>query len=124
MKNVIKITVGLVLIFVILNVFWKLFIEEGIKASNVCVTNEAAKVRDFTEQAKKMATGQNRNDYVCDQDYESFSRLVSCWSDSKKANPISFLIYSNLPSVKKTIENTVSSHNSNCPNSQLAYPRF
>jgi len=124
MKTIIKIVLFLIVFFVLANVFWMIFIKKGFSASNECLMNESIKIKQFTEEARNMPSGSERNKYICSQDYESFSQLVSCWSDSKKANPFSFMVYSNLPKYKNLVTETIAGHNGKCPESQIAWPNF
>jgi hypothetical protein len=123
-RSVLKILISLVIIFIVINIFWQLFIAKGFSASNQCFSDESTKTELFIQQAKEMKPGVDRNKLVCDNDYERFSNLTSCLSQSKKDNPISFILFSSLPKFRTTITATVASHNDKCPETVISVPKF
>lgn len=123
-RSLLKIAITLVVLIVVFVLFWEVFISSGFTKSTQCFTH-GAKLADVTfQKAQTMSPGNERNQFICSEDLASIKRLTDCLNITRKENKLSFVIYSSLPTMEQTINETITSHNKACPDSPLEKPVF
>jgi energy-coupling factor transporter transmembrane protein EcfT len=124
MRSLIKLVISVVVVVVLFGLFWQIFIAKGFSESTKCFTDETGKQAIIFDRAQSMSPGEERNQFICQEDVVSFKRLTQCFNKSKQNNSLSFSIYSRLPKFRKIINETITTHNKLCPELPLISPSF
>ena len=123
-RSLIKLIISIIVFTVIFILFWQILIAPGFSKSTKCFTNEAERQALIYDRAQSMAPGEERNQFICNEDVASFKSLTQCFNVSRQDNNLSFSIYSRLPKFRRIISETITDHNELCPQSPLVNPNY
>ncbi len=103
---------------------WKIFIATDFSDTTECFSKQAQIQNSIYKEAVNIKSKEEQQQFICSKDEESYYQLLDCLKKCKRDNSISFFIYSKLPRFRKTIKETIVSHNKICPSSKLSTPAF
>lgn len=121
-KNLIKFFLAILIFIIALIIFWYLFIKVGFSRSAKCF-EESNRTSDLSySQALRMNPGDERNNYICEEQVIAHNNLMTCILNVKSANSFGFGFFSKSTSFNKNITDSVLMHNKSCPRSPLVIP--
>lgn len=126
-KKSVILKILIILAVVIGVVYLALFVLSKLTGSSInnvgeCFKKEAEISDKEYKIMKNISNQKERIEYFCKTDEVSINRLITCLEGVKTGNSLSMSLVEAFPKYKNTLEETITKHNTACPNSQISLP--